>query len=264
MRKVRNDFFKSNPKVTPFMVSLVLICLLNLPLSAYSQTAKEIVQKMDKKWRGDYSTQTMTMTIVRPTWERSISMKSWSNGTEFTMIYITAPAKERGQVFMKREKEMWNWVPSIDRMIKLPPSMMMQSWMGSDFTNDDLIRESSIVEDYEHSIIGEEEIQGKMCYIIQMIPKPDAAVVWGKVIIWITKEDYLQLKVEFYDEDEFLVNIQNLSNIKEIGGRVIPTHMEMIPADEEGKKTVIEIESADYETRVPESFFSQQNMKRIR
>ncbi len=264
MRKVKNDFFKRNPKVTPFMVSLVIICLLNLPLSVYSQTAKEIVQKMDKKWRGDYSTQTMTMTIVRPTWERSISMKSWSNGTEFTMIYITAPAKERGQVFMKREKEMWNWVPSIDRMIKLPPSMMMQSWMGSDFTNDDLIRESSIVEDYEHSIIGEEEIQGKMCYIIQMIPKPDAAVVWGKVIIWITKEDYLQLKVEFYDEDEFLVNIQNLSDIKEIGGRVIPTHMEMIPADEEGKKTVIEIESADYETRVPESFFSQQNMKRIR
>ncbi len=264
MRKVKNDFFKRNPKVTPLMVSLVIICLLNLPLSVYSQTAKEIVQKMDKKWRGDYSTQTMTMTIVRPTWERSISMKSWSNGTEFTMIYITAPAKERGQVFMKREKEMWNWVPSIDRMIKLPPSMMMQSWMGSDFTNDDLIRESSIVEDYEHSIIGEEEIQGKMCYIIQMIPKPDAAVVWGKVIIWITKEDYLQLKVEFYDEDEFLVNIQNLSNIKEIGGRVIPTHMEMIPADEEGKKTVIEIESADYETRVPESFFSQQNMKRIR
>jgi outer membrane lipoprotein-sorting protein len=149
-------------------------------------------------------------------------------------------------------------------MIKLPPSMMMQSWMGSDFTNDDLIRESSIVEDYEHSIIGEEEIQGKMCHIIQMIPKPDAAVVWGKVIVWITKEDYLQLKVEFYDEDEFLVNIQNLSDIKEIGGRVIPTRMEMIPADEEGKKTVIEIQSADYETRVPESFFSQQNMKRIR
>jgi outer membrane lipoprotein-sorting protein len=206
----------------------------------------------------------MTMTIVRPTWERSISMKSWSNGTEFTMIYITAPAKERGQVFMKREKEMWNWVPSIDRMIKLPPSMMMQSWMGSDFTNDDLIRESSVVHDYDHTIIGEEEILGRMCYKIQMIPKMDAAVVWGKVIMWISKVDYLQLKVEFYDEDEYLVNTQNLSNIKEMGGREIPTILEMIPADEEGKKTVIEIISADYETEVKESFFSQQNMKRIR
>jgi outer membrane lipoprotein-sorting protein len=264
MRKVRNDFLFRRWSSKPLFVLLLILGFMHLSNLAIAQTAKEIVEKMDKKWRGDYSTQTMTMTIVRPTWERSISMKSWSNGTEFTMIYITAPAKERGQVFMKREKEMWNWVPSIDRMIKLPPSMMMQSWMGSDFTNDDLIRESSIVEDYEHSIIGEEEIQGKMCHIIQMIPKPDAAVVWGKVIVWITKEDYLQLKVEFYDEDEFLVNIQNLSDIKEIGGRVIPTRMEMIPADEEGKKTVIDIESADYETRVPESFFSQQNMKRIR
>jgi hypothetical protein len=219
---------------------------------------------MDKKWRGDYVTQELTMTIVRPTWERSISMKSWGRGTEYSLIYITAPAKEKGQVFMKREKEMWNWVPSIDRMIKLPPSMMMQSWMGSDFTNDDLIRESSVVLDYEHSIVGEEEIQGRLCWKIQLIPKPDAAVVWGKIYLWITKEDYLQLKIEFYDEDEFLVSTQILSDIKEMGGRVIPCKLEMIPAEEEGKKTVIEITSADYETEVKESFFSQQNMKRIR
>jgi hypothetical protein len=167
MRKVRNDFLFRRWSSKPLFVLLLILGFMHLSNLAIAQTAKEIVEKMDKKWRGDYSTQTMTMTIVRPTWERSISMKSWSNGTEFTMIYITAPAKERGQVFMKREKEMWNWVPSIDRMIKLPPSMMMQSWMGSDFTNDDLIRESSIVEDYEHSIIGEEEIQGKMCHIIR-------------------------------------------------------------------------------------------------
>jgi outer membrane lipoprotein-sorting protein len=180
------------------------------------------------------------------------------------MIYITAPAKEKGQVFMKREKEMWNWVPSIDRMIKLPPSMMMQSWMGSDFTNDDLIRESSVVRDYEHSIAGEEEILGRRCYKIQLIPKPEAAVVWGKIYLWITKADYLQLKIEFFDEDEYLINTQVLSEIKEMGGREIPCRLEMIPANEEGKMTVIEILSADYKTEVPESFFSQQNMKRIR
>jgi outer membrane lipoprotein-sorting protein len=219
---------------------------------------------MDKKWRGDYVTQEMTMTIVRPTWERNISMKSWGRGTEYSMVFITAPAKEKGQVFLKRQKEMWNWVPSIDRMIKLPPSMMMQSWMGSDFTNDDLIRESSVVLDYEHSIVGEEKIQDRMCYKIQLIPKPEAAVVWGKIYLWISKEDYLQLKIEFFDEDEYLVSTQLLSNIKEMGGREIPSRLEMIPADEEGKKTIIEITSADYETEVKESFFSQQNMKRIR
>ena len=243
---------------------LVVIGILMIPTLIQAQDAKELVIKMDKKRRGDFVTQDMTMTIVRPSWQRSISMKSWSRGTEYSMVYVTAPAKEKGQVFMKRQKEMWNWVPSIDRMIKLPPSMMMQSWMGSDFTNDDLIRESSVVHDYTHSIVGEETLLDRLCYKIELIPHDDAAVVWGKLNLWITKEDYLQLRVEFYDEDEYLVSTQLLSDIKEMGGRTIPCKMEMIPADEEGKKTVIDITSADYKTEVKESFFSQQNMKRIR
>jgi len=243
---------------------LIVIGLAIVPFLIQAQDAKEIVEKMDKKARGDYVTQEMTMTIVRPSWQRSISMKSWGRGLDYSMVYITAPAKEKGQVFMKRQKEMWNWVPSIDRMIKLPPSMMMQSWMGSDFTNDDLIRESSVVRDYTHTIVGEETILDRLCHKIELIPHEDAAVVWGKVILWVTKADYLQLKIEFYDEDEYLVNTQLLSDIKEMGGRVLPCRLEMIPADEEGKKTVIEITSADYKTEVKESFFAQQNMKRIR
>ncbi len=142
--------------------------------------------------------------------------------------------------------------------------MMMQSWMGSDFTNDDLIRESSIVQDYDHSIVGEERVLDRDCYKIQLIPKPEAAVVWGKLYLWITKKDYLELKVEFYDEDEYLINTQVMSDIKTIGGRTIPCKLEMIPAEEEGKKTVIQIESSDFNTEVKESFFSQQNMKRVR
>jgi outer membrane lipoprotein-sorting protein len=264
MNKTKIDFLKSNVAGKSISAMLLLMTLMLMPMKSNAQDASEIVKTMDKKWRGDFVTQEMTMTIIRPSWERSISMKSWGRGTEYSMVYITAPAKEKGQVFMKREKEMWNWVPSIDRMIKLPPSMMMQSWMGSDFTNDDLIRESSVVRDYEHTIVGEEVILDRTCWKIQLIPKPDAPVVWGKVILWITKADYLQLKIEFYDEDEYLVSTQNLSDIKEMGGRVIPCKLEMIPADEEGKKTVIEIISADYKTEVKESFFSQQNMKRIR
>jgi outer membrane lipoprotein-sorting protein len=263
MKKKKIDFLMKN-KLVMSAFPIVIFLLTFTPILSDAQNATEIVKTMDKKWRGDYVTQEMTMTIVRPTWERNISMKSWGRGTEYSMVFITAPAKEKGQVFLKRQKEMWNWVPSIDRMIKLPPSMMMQSWMGSDFTNDDLIRESSVVLDYEHSIVGEEKIQDRMCYKIQLIPKPEAAVVWGKIYLWISKEDYLQLKIEFFDEDEYLVSTQLLSNIKEMGGREIPSRLEMIPADEEGKKTIIEITSADYETEVKESFFSQQNMKRIR
>ena len=264
MTSMKTDFLVHPTISTRWILPCALLFFILIGTASQAQTAKEIVERMDKKWRGDYVTQEMTMTIVRPTWERSISMKSWSRGLNYSMIYITAPAKEKGQVFMKRDKEMWNWVPSIDRMIKLPPSMMMQSWMGSDFTNDDLIKESSVVRDYEHSIIGEEEILDRLCYQIQLIPKPESAVVWGKIIVWITKEDYLQLKVEFYDEDEYLVSTQLLSDIKEMGGRVVPCKLEMIPADEEGKKTVIDITFADYNTEVKESFFAQQNMKRIR
>ena len=122
------------------------------------------------------------MKIVRPDWERAVTMKSWTKGTTYALILITSPAKEKGQVFLKRDKEMWNWVPSIERMIKIPPSMMMQSWMGSDFTNDDLVKESTFKDDYTSNISFEGVREGKKIYEITSIPNPDAAVVWGKVV----------------------------------------------------------------------------------
>ena len=142
--------------------------------------------------------------------------------------------------------------------------MMMQSWMGSDFTNDDLVRESSIVHDYTHKLLGEEIIDGLNCYKAELIPLDDAPVVWGKVIIWISKEEYYWLKSEYYDEDGFLVNTENLSEVKQMDDRKIPTRMEMIPADEPGNKTIIIFKNMKFSVKIDESFFSQQNMKRIR
>jgi hypothetical protein len=245
--------------VTVLAVSFFMI----LSGLTYAQNALDIIKKVDQKMRGNYSYQEMEMKIVRPDWERSITMKSWTKGTTYALILITSPAKEKGQVFLKRDKEMWNWVPSIERMIKIPPSMMMQSWMGSDFKNDDLVRESSIVVDYEHNFLGEEDINGISCWKLELDPKPEAPVVWGKIIAWIDKE-YNQLKVDYYDEDGYLVNIMNQSDIKKMDDREIPTHLEMIPADEEGKKTVINILSATFDDPIPENFFSQQNMQRVR
>ena len=243
-----------------FVFSIVMFPFIDIQAQ---DNALDIIKEVDQKMRGNYSYQELEMKIVRPDWERSITMKSWSKGTIYSMILITAPAKEKGQVFLKRDKEMWNWVPSIERMIKIPPSMMMQSWMGSDFTNDDLVRESSIVVDYEHSLLGEEEIEGVICWKLQLDPKPEAPVVWGKIISWIGK-DYNQRRVEYYDEDGYLINIMSSSNIKMMGDREIPTYMEMIPADEENKKTIINILSAEFDDPIPENFFSQQNMQRIR
>ena len=142
--------------------------------------------------------------------------------------------------------------------------MMLQSWMGSDFTNDDLVRQSSIVEDYNHSIISSEEYAGYDCYKIQLNPKPDAGVVWGKILSWITKDGNMEIKAEYYDEDNYLVKSMLGSNIKQLCGRTIPTHWEMIPEDKPGQKTVMDYEAIEFNTKIKQSFFSKQNMKRVR
>ncbi|MEE4259702.1 MAG: outer membrane lipoprotein-sorting protein, partial [Bacteroidales bacterium] len=216
-----------------------------------------------EKNRGETMQGEMTMTIVRQKWERTISMKSWSKGDKYFLIYITAPAKEKGQVFLKVDKEMWNYVPTISRMIKIPPSMMMQSWMGSDFTNDDLVKQSSIVVDYDHHLLAEETIRGKECYKLELIPHEDAAVVWGKIISWITKDGYDLWKSEYYDEEGELQNIENAYDIKDMGDRKIPTRMEIIPVDKEGQKTVLNIISTTFNKPIEDSFFSKQNMKKV-
>jgi len=213
---------------------------------------------------GKTSKTVMSMTIVKPTWKRTIEMKFWSKGTSYSMVYITAPVKEKGQVFMKRKKEMWNWVPRIRRLIKLPPSMMSQSWMGSDFTNDDLVNQASIVVDYTHKLLGMEKIEGYDCYKIQLIPHDDAAIVWGKVITWISKKHYMTMKNEYYDEDMEIVNIEKASNVKVMDGKTIPTKFTITPQDEEGSKTILEFKSIEFNIDISDDFFSQQNMKKIK
>ncbi len=205
-----------------------------------------------------------TMTLVRPDWTREVSMKVWSKGTDFYLILITAPAREKGQVFLKRYNEMWNWIPSINKMIKIPPSMMGQSWMGSDFTNDDLLKQSSIIDDYTHKIIGTEKINEFDCYKIELIPKEDAAVVWGKIIIWISKKEYYQLKIDYYDEFGDLMNTMYGSEIDNFGDRNLPSKLLMIPTDKEGHKTILKSSNIKFNKNIPNNFFSQQNMKRVR
>ncbi|HBL76644.1 MAG: outer membrane lipoprotein-sorting protein [Bacteroidetes bacterium GWF2_42_66] len=243
---------------------IILLFFASFSVFAQQVDVKALVREADEKMRGNSSTGTFSMTIERPGWSRTISMKSWSLGTEYSLICITAPAKEKGQVFLKRQNEMWNWIPSIERMVKIPPSMMMQSWMGSDFTNDDLVKESSLIKDYTHQLLGEEKIQGYDCYKIEMTPTENAPVVWGKVIMWVSKKDKLWLKAEYYDEDGFMVNYEIFSDIKKLDDRIIPCRMEMVPADKEGHKTIMIFEAMDFEVPLKEDFFSIQNMKKVK
>lgn len=254
-------------KTIIIMICLVLVgsILSFASMAQGDEKAKVIVKKAHEITLGNTSKTTMTMQIIRPEWTREVSMQSWSMGTENYLIYIMSPSRDKGQVFLKREKNMWNWIPNIGRMIKIPPSMMMSSWMGSDFNNDELMKESSLVKDYTHEFKTEEEIEGFMCYQIELIPLPSAPVVWGKVILWISKDKSFTLKAEYYDEDAELVNLQKSSKIKDFGDRELPSYMEMIPVKKEGHKTIMTITDAEYNVKdINEKMFSQQMMKRIR
>jgi len=233
-------------------------------VSAQDHTGLDVIQKSVDKLNGESSKGSMKMTVVRPTWSREVTMKSWSMTDEYYLILITEPVKDKGQTFLKRQTDMWNWMPSISKMIKIPPSMMSQSWMGSDFTNDDLVKMNSYVNQYTHEIVGSEMIEDYDCHIVELIPKPTAPVVWGKVKVWISKEEFYQLRLEFYDEDEVMVNHQVCSDIKQFNDRKLPAKMVMTPVDEPGNQTIIEMLDTEYNIDIDESFFSQQNMKKIR
>jgi outer membrane lipoprotein-sorting protein len=230
----------------------------------FAQDATEIVKKADQLMRASSSYSEISMEIIKPDWSRKMSMKVWALEPDYSLIYITEPARDKGTVTLKRKNEVWNWLPSAQKVIKIPPSMMLQSWMGSDFTNDDLVRESSVIKDYTHKLIGEEKFNGMNCYKIQLIPKPEAGVVWGKIITWIEKETYLQPKVEYYDEDGFLVKKFMGSDLKKMDGRNIFTHWEMIPEDKPGNKTVMDYYKIQFNIKTEGSFYSEQNMKRVR
>lgn len=228
-----------------------------------AQTAKEIVQKADDKLRGTTSQVELTIRTVRPKWTRSMDVKAWIKGSDYSLILIQSPPRDRGIAFLRRKKEVWNWMPVLERTIKLPPSMMNQSWMGTDFTNDDLVKESSVVNDYDHRMAGDTMIDNRNCYIIQMIPKPEAAVVWGKLIVCIDKKEYLELHTRFYDEDGKLINIMNAFDVKMMDNRLIPTRFEMIPMDKKNQKTEMIYRSVQYNRPLEDGFFTPEKMRTV-
>jgi len=242
----------------------ILLTTLMCVSSALAQgSAADIIKTMEDRMRGESSYSEMKMTTVRPRYTREVTMKTWAKGENLSLILITGPARDKGTAYLKRGKEIWNYVPNIDRMIKMPPSMMSQSWMGSDFSNDDLVRESSTIDDYNHRIVRSETYKGYNCWVLELVPKPESSIVYGKVLMWVAKDLYVQLKVENYDEDGILVSTVLFDAIKDLGGRKIPSKMEVIPADKKNQKTVLEYLDARFNFDIKDSFFSQQNLKNL-
>jgi len=243
---------------------IFLLLVLFSPVINAQEPARDIIKKSEDLMRGKTHTGKYTMTIVRPDWQRSTEFKFWSEGVDKAFILILAPAKDKGVAFLKIKKEMWNYIPKINRDVKIPPSMMLQSWMGSDFTNDDLVQESNIVTDYTHILLGQENVAGYEAHKIELTPKPDAAVVWDKVIMWIAVENYIPLKEEYYNERGELIRTMLFSDIKKMGDRMIPAKFEVIEEKKPGHKTVMELADVTFDQPLKKSVFTKQHLRRAK
>lgn len=242
---------------------IVLMTGLLITSGLQARDPREIIGRMENNMLGDASYSEMSMEVVRPRYTREVSMRSWSLGQDYSLIYVTAPARDKGTAFLKRGNEIWNYQPNIDRTVKMPPSMMSQSWMGSDFTNDDLVNASSLVDDYTHALLGEEEIDGHLSWVIEMVPKPDNPVVYEKMIQYVSQEHYLPVRTENYDERNELVSTIHWREYREMGGRITPAIMEIIPEGQGNRKTVITTHAIDYGVDLHERFFSIENLTDI-
>jgi outer membrane lipoprotein-sorting protein len=220
----------------------------------------ELLDKVDKVYRSESSTSTMVMTIKTPHWERSLKMKSWTRGMEHTFITILSPRKEKGISTLKKENEMWNYFPKVNKVIKVPPSMMMGSWMGSDFTNDDLVKENTYREDYTYKILKKE----KQIYTIELTPKPKTITVWGKLVLLVDASRFIPLRQDYYDEKGKLVREMVFSKVDKIGSLHFPKKMTLRTLNKPGHVTEIEYQEIKLNAKVKKSVFSMKNLQKRR
>ncbi|MBI5805789.1 outer membrane lipoprotein-sorting protein [candidate division TA06 bacterium] len=239
---------------------LTVLTTLVAPLAAQDQ-ARAIVEKVDQLYRSRSSRAVVEMEITTPNWQRTLGITAWSKGTDRTFIIINEPKKERGTATLRIGNEMWNYLPATDKVIKIPPSMMMGSWMGSDFNNDDLVKESSMLEDYTYRIIVPEMPVAGEVYV-EMIPKKDAVIVWGMVILVVRDNDYLPLRQEYYVDNGALMREMTFSAIKTMGGKTIPTVMELVPRNKPGNRTVITYKRIEFDLPLRDDIFTQRNLKK--
>ncbi|MBN1141937.1 MAG: outer membrane lipoprotein-sorting protein [Deltaproteobacteria bacterium] len=242
----------------------LLFWLLSIPAAGNcGADAAEIVRASIDYYRGQASASTVEMTIHRRAWERTLTIRGWTKGMKESLFAITAPPKDEGNATLKRGNEMWTFNPKVHRTIKIPPSMMSQSWMGSDFSNNDLAKSDSILEDYTHRLAGAESHQGKTVFVIESLPRPAAPVVWGKQLLRI-REDHILLAEEFYDEDLRLVKSLTGSRIEMMGGRLFPTVWRMEKADAAGEYTQLRYLELSFPEDLPDSLFTLSSLKTLR
>lgn len=225
-------------------------------------TPKQILDKVDDLFRSQSSHGFATMTVATAHWKRSLSLEMWSKGKDKSLVRILAPKKEKGTATLRSGNDIWNYLPKVKRVIKLPSSMMAASWMGSHFTNDDLVKESRMAEDYTFEITFIGEDQGEEVVEVTCHPKPEAAVVWGKVLVRARLKGYLPLFIKYFDEDLRLARTMTFFRVSELGGRLLPALVTMVPEDKPEESTIINYEKMEFDIGLDDDFFSLRTLQR--
>ena len=254
------------------MVRLFLLTLpfLTVPLDSSSQLiasempdAKQLVRAAMDHWRGVTSYSEMTMTIHRPEWQRSMSMRSWSKGDKLSLVRVTEPRKDAGNGTLLKDNDMWTFSPKINRIIKIPSSMMNQGWMGSDFSNKDVSKSTDILDQYDHVLTAQEEKNGHIIYTIEATPHEDAAIVWGKEMLKI-RDDFVLLEDQFWDQDGELVKVKKATAVAEMGGRQVARVLRMGKVETPEEWTEMKVSEIEFDIELPEGIFTLSNLRNPR
>lgn len=247
--------------------TVMTICLIGLftmaSMTAFAATqddAREIVKKMDELYRASSSYTLMEMEITTPHWSRTLRIKAWSKGMDHTFLRILEPQKERGMATLRLDNEMWNFLPKTNKVMKIPPSMMMGAWMGSDFTNDDLVKEYTFLDDYSFEIVDWDNPEAGVVYV-KCTPHEDLPIVWGHIVIAVKKDSHLPIWQKYYDEKGTLMRDMLFKEVKLFGKRKIPAVMELIPKNKKGQKTVVRYIEAQFDIPFEKEIFSLRNLR---
>jgi outer membrane lipoprotein-sorting protein len=240
--------------------TIIVVLLFSTGLRAADSEALLLVQKAFDYWRGMSSYSEFSMTIHRPDFERTMVLKGWTKGRSEALFFVLKPPKDAGNGSLKKGNDMWSYNPKINRAIKLPPSMMSQSWMGSDFSNDDLAKTDSILEDYDHRIIGREEEDGRQVFTVESTARESAPVVWGKQVLRI-RDDFILLSEQFFDEDMELVKEMTAEDLIIFSGRIFPKTWIMRRVDEVDRFTRLEYQLLEFDIEIEDRVFTLASLK---
>ena len=259
-----------NCRLWGLISALILTILLSLAgvsacitINTEDLNVREIIKKVDKLYRSNTSRGKLQMKVMTPHWTRTLSMNIWTEGMDKTFIIITGPKKDEGIATLRIESEMWNYFPKINKVLKVPPSMMMGSWMGSDFTNDDLVKESSMLKDYDYRLVNPPGAEAGF-YYIELTPKVETPTVWGRILVTVRRDDYIPVSQKYYDEEGELIRVLKFSEVRLFSGRKIPAVMEMTPVKKEGRKTIVKYVDAAFDEPLDAEVFTLRNLRKRR